>query len=196
MRVSTASPYLILCHLYDIIIIMKSDESKESKKSKTPKETKTAQHAGRYLIVGIILTIFNYGVYTILANVIFNNPNLLWLCTLIATTLTTFLAFLLHSKITWKEREVSKTAIYKFFVWNFLAAFLIGPGLTQLFSLITPLYEFAFNICQNMHIDFTYEFVLSTGTFVLTNAVLMVLNFLFYDKFVFGKANKELTEEK
>lgn len=172
---------------------MKSDEPKETK---ALKETKTAQHAGRYLIVGIVLTIFNYGVYTILANVIFNNPDFLWLCTLIATTLTTFLAYFLHSKITWKEREVSKTAIYKFFVWNFLAAFLLGPGLTQLFSLITPLYEFAFNICQNMHIDFTYEFVLSTGTFILTNAILMILNFLFYDKFVFGKTKKPKKEEE
>lgn len=167
-------------------------------KSETKKteETKLSQHASRYLIVGIVLTIFNYGLYTVLANVIFSNPSLLWLCSLIATTITTFVAYMLHSKITWKEREVTKIAIYKFFIWNFLAAFLISPGLTQLFSLISPLYELVYNICQAIHIDFTYEFILSTGAFILTNAVLMVLNFLFYDKFVFGKKPEKKEEQK
>ena len=60
-----------------------------------------------------------------------------------------------------------------------------------LFSLITPLYEFAYNICTAIHLPFTYEFVLTTGAFALTSIVTMILNFLFYDKFVFGKTNKK-----
>ena len=114
------------------------------------------------------------------------NNDLLWLSSLIATAVTTVVAYFAHSKITWKERSITKTAIYKFFIWNALLTFAISPALTQLFSLITPLYEFTFNITSALHLPFTYEFVLTTGTFVLTTAVIMILNFLFYDRFVFG----------
>ena len=149
-------------------------------------DVKASRHAVRYLIVGILLTVFNFGLYSILANLIFRNSDLLWLSNLISTLITTIVAYISHSKITWKERKVTTTAIYKFFIWNLLLTFPINPGLTQLFSLFTPIYEFAFNICQNLHLDFTYEFVQSTGAFILTTFVTMILNFLFYDKFVFG----------
>lgn len=169
-------------------------EKTEDKKLDT--DVKTSKHASRYIIVGITLTLFNYGLYTVLANVIFNNPNLLWLSTIISTIITTFLAYLLHSKITWKEREVTKTAIYKFFIWNLFFAFAVGPWITQLFSYITPLYDLAYNICQNIHIDFSYEFIQSTGAFALTSVVIMILNFLFYDKFVFGKKTEKPKKEE
>ncbi|MBR3269995.1 GtrA family protein [Candidatus Saccharibacteria bacterium] len=164
----------------------------EAKQAKKTADIKVSKRAGRYLIVGITLTLFNYGLYAILANVIFNNQELIWLSTLISTVATTFLAYFLHSKITWKERDITKAAIYKFFIWNAILAFAIGPWITQLFSYITPLYDLAYNICQAIHINFTYEFVQTTGAFVLASAVIMVINFLFYDKFVFGeKPNKE-----
>lgn len=164
----------------------------ETKQAKKTGDVKISKRAGRYLIVGITLTLFNYGLYAILANVIFNNQELIWLSTLISTVATTFLAYFLHSKITWKERGITKAAIYKFFIWNAILAFAIGPWITQLFSYITPLYDLAYNICQAIHINFTYEFVQTTGAFVLASAVIMVINFLFYDKFVFGeKSNKE-----
>lgn len=167
---------------------MKSEKTKEEVADKKEfNNTKTSQHAKRYLVVGIILTVFNYGLYTILSNFVLNNSELLWLATFIATALTTILAYILHSKITWKERNVTKLSIIKFFIWNGLLTFPIGPGLTQFFSLFTPLYEFAYNICQNIHIDFTYEFIQSTGAFVFATIITMIMNFLLYDKFVFGK---------
>ncbi|MBR3252681.1 GtrA family protein [Candidatus Saccharibacteria bacterium] len=155
---------------------------------------KKPRHATRYFIVGISLAIFNFVFYTILANLIINNNDFLWVSTLISTLVTTILAYILHSKITWKERNVTKSSVYKFFIWNALLTFPIGPGLTQLFSLFTPAYELAYNIFQNIHIDFSYEFVQSTGTFVFTSFVIMVVNFTLYDRFVFGKTKKE--EEK
>ena len=180
---------------------MKSDDVKTattSRKSDGKKtDTKTSQHAARYVIVGIVLTVFNYVLYSILANIIIKNEELLWLATLIATAITTILAYILHSKITWKEREVTKTAIYKFFIWNGLLIFPIGPGLTQFFALFTPLYELAYQICQNLHLGFSYDFIQSTGAFVFTTAVTMIMNFLLYDKFVFGKKSPtEKTEKK
>lgn len=161
-------------------------------KNPTPDVT-TGRHASRYLIIGITITIFNFGLYSILANLIINNSNLLWLSTLISTLISTILAYLLHSKITWKERPLTKTAIYKFFIWNLATALFIGPFFTQLFSLITPLYDFAFNISQSLNLSFTYDFVQSTGAFVLTAVVTTLLNFFFYDRFVFGK-NKNVVK--
>ena len=165
------------------------NDDKAPTKTKTSKDIKTKKRAGRYFIVGVCITIFNYGLYSILANLIINNNNLLWLSTLISTIVTTLVAYILHSKITWKERNITKHSIIRFFVWNAILTFIINPGLTQLFSLITPLYELAFNIFQFLHIPFTYEFILTTGAFVLTAIITMILNFLFYDRFVFGKTN-------
>ena len=148
----------------------------------------TSKHATRYFFIGITLAVFNYGLYAILANLIIKNNDLIWLSTLIATAFTTILAYILHSKITWKERNPGKSGIYKFLLWNILLSIAINPGLTQLFSLLTPLYEFAYNIFQALHIPFSYEFTLTTGAFILTAIVTMILNFLFYDRFVFGKS--------
>ena len=171
----------------------KKDVKSHSKSSVNPVQTdaKTSQHVIRFTIIGIVLTLFNFILYSVLANLIFKNDNLLWLASLIGTLVSTILAYILHSKITWKERPISKTAIYKFFLWNLALAFIFYPALTQLFSLITPLYEFAYNLFQNMQIPFSYDFVLSTGSFVLASTITMIINFLFYDKFVFGKKTKE-----
>lgn len=168
---------------------MKPDESKE------PKEPKTSQHAKRYFVVGLLITVFNYGLYSVIANFIIKNNDFLWASTLISTLITTLVAYFSHSKITWKERHITKTAKYKFFIWNLMFAFAIGPWITQFFSLFTPLYEFAHNISQNIGFGFSYNFIQSTGAFVFTGIVTMIINFLFYDKFVFGKV-KSKKEEK
>ena len=166
-----------------------SDQSKLDSKT-TPKSTNTNptnRHALRYLFVGIGITIFNFAFYSILANLIIRNNDLLWLSTFISTAVTTIVAYLAHSRITWKDRHITKHSIIRFLIWNALLAVAIGPWITQLFSLFTPLYEFAFSITSALHLPFTYEFVLTTGAFVLTAIVTMILNFLFYDRFVFGK---------
>lgn len=169
-------------------------EETSTKETTDIKDVKTSKHAARYLIVGICVTIFNYVLFAILSNLIIQNNDLLWLSSLIATVITTIVAYIAHSKITWKERIVTKHSIIRFFIWNALLAIVISPALTQLFSLITPLYEFAYNISSAIHLPFDYNFVQSTGAFVLTTIITMVLNFLFYDKFVFGKKKEEEKE--
>lgn len=165
----------------------RSKKNEHSDQSSTINDVKTSKHATRYLIVGITITIFNYGLYSILANLVINNNDFIWLSMFIATAITTIVAYIAHSKITWKERNVTKHSIIRFFIWNALLTFIINPGLTQLFSLFTPLYNFAYNIIAALHLPFSYEFTLTTGAFVLTAIVTMILNFLFYDRFVFGK---------
>lgn len=154
------------------------------------KDVKTSRHASRYLVIGIIITLFNFGLYTLIARLI-NNNDLLWLSSLIASVISTILAFILHSRITWKERDPGKLGIYKFITWNLIMSIAIGPFFTWLFSLITPLYEFAHNISSAIHLPFDYSFVQSTGVFILTSIVTMTINFIFYDKFIFGKKKEE-----
>ncbi|MBR2753962.1 GtrA family protein [Candidatus Saccharibacteria bacterium] len=160
---------------------------KNPKNAKEP-DVKTSRHASRFFVIGVILAIFNYGLYALIANMIINNNDFLWLSSFIASAFTTILAYILHSKITWKERSPGKTGIYKFLIWNILLTIAINPILTQLFGLITPIHDITYSITSSLNFPFTYEFVQSTGAFILTAIITMILNFLFYDRFVFGKS--------
>ena len=166
----------------------KSAKIQSTKTTNSVASVKSSHHVNRYLIIGISLAVFNYGFYTCLANLIIKNNDFLWLSNLISTATTTILAYILHSKITWKERNPSKLGIYKFLIWNAIMAFLLSPFLTQLFSFITPLYQFTYDISSAIHLPFTYEFIQSTGAFIFTAIITTILNYFCYDKFIFGKS--------
>lgn len=147
----------------------------------------------KFALVGSFLALANFAIYTFLARVIFSSNELLWLDSLISYLLATFLAYFMHSRITWKERHPGQFGVIKFFLWNFLTALLISPFFTWLFKLITPFYEFIFNISTAIHLPFDFNFIESTGVFVLTTCVTMILNYFFYDKLVFGTAKPTTT---
>lgn len=153
---------------------------------------------GRYLIFGILNTGINYGMYEVLALLVFTAENQLWLATLISGFISIFVGYYLHSKFTWKDRKVGKKELGKFFIWNVIMNLAVRPALTWFFGLFGFLYKLAFDICQGIGIGFSYEFVESTGNYVLMTAVVMVINFLVYDKFVFGeaKSGKKAVAEK
>lgn len=165
--------------------------TKKPEASKSKKPPKTTVRVGKFAIIGLVLSIFNFVIYTLLARFIFSNNELLWICSVISYSLATILAYILHSRITWKERPVSTRGIVMFFVWNSITAFIISPFFTWLFTFLTPLYQFAFSISEAIHLPFDYEFIESTGVFVLTNIITMILNYIFYDKLVFGDSNKK-----
>ena len=157
------------------------------------KASGTKKRTLKFAIIGTILALFNFLIYTFLARVIMNSNDLLWLDSLISYFLATFLAYFMHSRITWKERRPTKSGVIKFFLWNFFTALAISPFFTWIFKLITPFYEFVFNITTAIHFPFDFDFVESTGVFVLTTCVTMILNYLFYDNLVFGINNPEPT---
>ena len=165
-----------------------SPDSKNKKNAPTakPPEVTTTKRIGKFFIVGIILAIFNFALYTIIAR-IFNNNETLWLTSIIATTFTAILAYVLHSRITWRERAPSKTGVTNFILWNILLTIAITPFFTWFFGLAKFLYEFTYNISSAIYLPFDYAFVESTGIFILVNIVIMILNYLFYDRLVFGK---------
>lgn len=152
------------------------------------KISEKSRQKGRYLVFGIANTVINYAMYEALALLVFTGEQQLWLATLISGTVSIFVGYLLHSKFTWKDREVGKKQLAKFFVWNVVMNIAVRPMLTAFFGLtiFNFLYKFAFDICQGIGLPFSYEFVESTGNYVLMTVVVMVINFLVYDKFVFG----------
>ena len=160
-------------------------------KQENDSQPKTTTRVARFAIIGTILALSNFAIYTTLARLVFKDNSLLWVGTIISYTITTILAYILHSKITWKERPITKRGIIMFFVWNAALSFLISPFLAWAFGFATFLYDFAFSISSAMHLPFDYAFVESTGVFVLTTAVTMVLNYLFYDRLVFGDKAQE-----
>ena len=155
---------------------------------------------GKYLVFGLLNTGINYGMYEALALLVFKEEGQLWIATLISGAISIFVGYFLHSHFTWKDREVGGLQLLKFFIWNVILNLAVRPLLTAFFGLFGFLYEFAFSICQGIGIGFTQEFVTSTGNYVLMTTVTMVINFLVYDKFVFGEskrlAKKEVSEKK
>ena len=134
---------------------------KEAKKKSATTRTRIV----KFTVIGAILALTNFVIYTLLARLVFNNNELLWIDSIISYILATILAYILHSKITWKERSVTRHNVIMFFIWNGLLAITISPFFTWLFGFITPLYEFVFSISQNLHLPFDYNFIESTGIF-------------------------------
>ncbi|MBQ6396151.1 GtrA family protein [Candidatus Saccharibacteria bacterium] len=150
---------------------------------------------GRYFVSGMANTLISYAIYEALALTVFRGE-LLPAASLVSGVVGILTGYFLHSQFTWKGREIGKKVLAKFFVWNVAISTVIKPALTAFFRLgvFGLLYKLAFDICQFIHIPFSYEFVESTGNFVLGTAVIMVINFLVYDRFVFGKKRGEVKD--
>ncbi len=156
---------------------------------------KTKKRVIRYFFLGLLNTAIGYGVYEAFALTLFKDERL-WIATLISGVVSVFTGYFIHSHYTWKERKLGKEQAFRFLIWNIITAVAIKPVLTSIFELMNFLYKFAHSIFEAMHIPFSYDFVKSTGVFVLITAVIMVINFLVYDRFVFGKKKEDKNGEK
>ncbi len=174
----------------------KTAENNQNEHSDQYKQPTTKKRVSKFVVVGITLALFNYLFYTFLALVTIKNSELLWLSSLISTSITAVLAYILHSRITWKERQPTKTGILNFFIWNALLAVVFSPSLTWFFGLFTPLYEFALQIFEVLHLPFNFDFIESTGVFILVNIVTMILNYCFYDRLVFNQKKDKKKDAK
>lgn len=154
------------------------------------------QRVLKFIGGGVAATVVDYVVYTLFVMVVFGgNVGMAWLASIFSGIAATFAAFILHSKITWKERSPGKYGIIKFFAWNAFVIILVRPLLTKLFGLLIGLYQFAFMITSAVHLPFDYDFVESTGIYVLMTIVTMTLNYIFYEKVVFGNVAKVQEKE-
>ena len=167
------------------------------KKKEKGTEQSSIKRAAVYFVAGMTNTLIAYGIYEALALTIFQD-DLLPVASLISGAIGIFTGYYLHSHFTWVGREIGKTVLIKFFIWNIIISLAIKPVLTAFFRLeiFGNLYNLAFNVCQFVHLPFSYEFVETTGNFVLGTAVIMVINYLVYDRFVFGEKREHKNREE
>ena len=140
------------------------------------------QKVMKFAGVGIVCTLLDYLVYQMALNLIFQGN--LALSAVTSGVISTFAAYVMHNNITWKERDPGKYGVIKFFIWNGVTVFLLRPPLTWFFSLFGFLYGFVYWLTSWI---FTYDFVASTGVYLLMTTVTMVLNYTVYEKLVFAK---------
>ena len=148
----------------------------------------------KYALVGISVSVFDFIVYSIVAG--FFLSDVLWIATAISGVSAACLAYILHSNITWKTRDPGKYGVIKFFAWNSFTMLIVRPFLALILDKPTWLYRFVLNICKWLRLPFDYNFVKNTGVWVMSALVVMVLNFLVYDKFVFGEDKVEQRGKK
>ncbi len=151
----------------------------------------------KFVGVGLTAAIVDYVVYELCLIFLFGNDvNLVPVAQVISLLFSTLTAFLLHKNITWRDRDPGKYGIIKFFIWNLVIMLSLRAFLSWLFGLLTGLYEFVFFIFGSINIPFSIEFIQSTGIFAMMNIVTMVINFFFYNNFIFGKGKESSTKKK
>ena len=146
----------------------------------------------RFFVVGVLLTLIDYIIYQVALEILFGGDNkMIWLATIISGVIATVIAYFMHKNITWKRKTVNKSHIVRFFVWNAIMALMLRPLIANFFGLFGGLYQLGTGILNWMGIGCTYDFVERNAIYVLMIAVAMTLNYLVYDRFVFGKRAEE-----
>lgn len=161
--------------------------SSDETKGEAGKTAGTGKHAVKYALVGVFVTLFDFVVCTVLTRLVFRTNDALGISTAIATVLATILAYVLHSRITWRDRKPAKFGVLNFFLWNGLVAVAIKPFVAWIVGMWTGLYQLALAVSEWLRLPFDYETIEYLGIYGIATLVIMVLNFFFYDKLVFGR---------
>lgn len=144
----------------------------------------------RYLVSGVTATVVDYGVYELLVLLVFRSANGAAASASIAGVIGIFVAYFLHSRLTWREREPGRFGVAKFVLWNLAVMVGLRPILVTMLGWMGWLYDWVYSVCGWMGVGFSHDFVTSTGIYILMTMITAVLNFLFYDRVVFGKKDK------
>lgn len=140
-----------------------------------------------FLGVGILNTLLDFAFYTLLTQTIFRGAESIALAGIISGTFALACAFTTHSLITWKGRQKSKGTILRFVLFTGFGMWVIRPILLALFIHLTPIYDLAFSISSALTLPFTYDFIANTGAFGFMAVLILIYNYLVYDRFVFNQ---------
>ncbi len=169
-------------------------EDKGKNSSKTDDAAVSGKKVATFAVVGAALTVLDFLVYNIVLKMFYGgDANGIGVASVVSGVIAMVAAYFAHKNITWKARKPRKYGVAWFFGWNIFAVTIVRPIVTWIFGLVifNRLYEFAFSILSFFNMPFSYEFVNSTGVYVLMTGVIMVLNYLFYEKLVFGETKKK-----
>ncbi|MDO5480805.1 MAG: GtrA family protein [Candidatus Saccharibacteria bacterium] len=176
---------------------MSKEKAQEPATKPSEEEAKDEIVSGKKVVtfaaVGAALTVLDFLIYNIVLQVFYNgNADGASVAGMISGVLATIVAYFAHNNITWKARKPRKYGVAWFFGWNILMATGVRPVILWFFGLVffSRIYDFAFSIISWLNIPLDYEIVKSTGVYVLMTCVVMVLNYTFYEKLVFGEKKK------
>ena len=163
----------------------------------------SGEKIGKFTLVGISLTILDFIIYNIVLQVFYGGSESgIQVASMVSGTIATVAAYFGHSRITWRARKPREYGVVWFFGWNVFTTFVVRQVVTRFFGLFTGLYDFAYSISSALGLPLSRENVETTGVFVLMTGVIMVLNYVFYERLVFGVSRSErsaagrLTTEK
>jgi putative flippase GtrA len=148
-------------------------------------QNQTKKRPLTFFWVGAVLALINFLIYIILVNTFWKNEHELPVASAVAYVLSAIVAYIMHKTITWKDRPPSKSAIIKFFATNLVVGFMVAPALTWLFLQMTVIYDFAFAVSSFFHLPFSLETITKVGVWGFANAIIMVINYIVYNKIVF-----------
>lgn len=144
--------------------------------------------------VGGVNTLMDFAFYTLLTMTLFKDGHNIALAGFISGTVALFFAFMTHSLITWRGSHISHRTFLKFFLFTGFGMWVIRPLLLTIFIHFTGLYQFVYNLLHDLHIPLSYNFVANTGAFCFMVLIVLLYNYLVYDRYVFTSKQSDRTE--
>lgn len=138
-----------------------------------------------FLGVGIFNTLLDFGFYTLLTQTIFNGQNKIAVAGFVSGTIALLCAFLTHNFITWRERRADHKTIIKFFIFTGFGMWVLRPLLLSVFIHLDALHNTAYHVTSSISLPFSYDFVAKTCAFGFMVVMVLIYNYLAYDRFVF-----------
>ncbi len=149
-----------------------------------------------FLGIGVLNTLLDFAFYTLLTHLFFSDKSTIWIAGIISGTVALFVAFATHSMITWRHRKTGVSTMVRFFIATGFGMWIIRPILLSLFIRLDVVYEWAYSLIQRPHIPWSYTFVANTGAFGLMAVIILMYNFITYDRFVFVSKQSPSSADK
>lgn len=145
-----------------------------------------------FLGVGIFNTIIDFAFYTFLMLTFFKNGNII-LVGIISGTFALGCAFATHSLVTWRGSKINHITLLKFVLFTGFGMWVLRPFLLHFFAGLSSIYSWAYDISAQSGLPFNHDFIASTGAFGFMAVIILIYNYLTYDRFVFSKKTKQTT---
>jgi putative flippase GtrA len=158
-----------------------------------PETTTKSKRPLIFLGIGVLNTLLDFGFYSFLTLAILRQDSQIALAGIVSGTFALLCAFLTHSFITWRGSHIGFKTILKFIAFTGFGMWVIRPLLLALFIKLGGLYSWVHDISQTLHLPFSYDFIANTGAFGFMVVIVLVYNYLVYDRFVFNKKTSAVT---
>lgn len=138
-----------------------------------------------FLGVGIINTLLDYLFFMFLTQILLQPPEQIGIAGIISGTFSLVCALLTHSLITWRGARISRKTVFKFIAFTGFGMWVIRPVLLSLFASFGLLHAWVYAAISTANLPFSYDFVVNTTAFGLMVVILLIYNYVVYDRIVF-----------